>query len=81
LLRHTILHPVLKPGSIARTFFHPKEKQEHCRKFSAKTPIASTSAFSFEIFLNSVSIEDERSLFQLSVIALAIISEDAFLPL
>ena len=39
------------------------------------------SAFSFEIFLNSVSIEDERSLFQLSLIASCTISDEAFLPL
>ena len=48
----------VKPGSIAKTVFWPKGGSiSNCLRFSAKTLIASRSAFSFTICRYSVSIE------------------------
>ena len=45
--RHTVLHPVRKPGSMARIRFCPRgEARSSWRRFSAKTRMASLSAFS-----------------------------------
>ena len=55
--RHTTLHPVLKPGSIPITRFGPKgAASSSWRRFIANTLMASSSACSFEIAANSVSM-------------------------
>ena len=55
--RQTTLQPVRNPGSTPITFFSPSGAESSSwRRFSAKTRIASVSAFSFEKLRNSVSM-------------------------
>lgn len=62
LFRQTTLHPVLKPGSTASMFLYPSGGVIRIsRMFWAKTEIASSSALFFNAFLNSVSMDGERS--------------------
>ena len=45
--KQTILHPVLKPGSIAKTRFSPiGDPNNNCFRFFAKTSMAASSALS-----------------------------------
>jgi len=54
------LQPVLKPGSIASTFFFQRRRKQELPEVSTKTLIASSSAGFFIARRISVSIEDEK---------------------
>ena len=70
LSRHTTLHPVRIPGSTPMTRFCPSgAASSSCRRFSAKTPIASSSAFCFDAAANSFSIEGSSRRLQASLTA------------
>ena len=56
--RQTILQPVRKPGSMANTRFCPNGgASSSWRRFSTNTRMASSSAFSFVMAANSVSMD------------------------
>lgn len=60
--RTTTLQPVRNPGSMAITRFCPSgAERSSCRRFSANTPIASSSAFSLAAASSSVSIDGRMS--------------------
>ena len=72
--KHTTLHPVLYPGSMPIVLLCPSGgDSSNCLRFSAKTAIASLSAFSLLILANSVSMDGFISLLYASSIAFSTI--------
>ena len=78
----TILHPVRYPGSMARIRLDPNgELSSNCRRFSAKTMIASSSAFCLSEVRNSVSREGCNKRLYASRIAFFTCCPASLLPL
>ena len=73
LSKHTILQPVLKPGSIAKIVFSPNGGlKSNWFKFFAKTAIAVVSAFSFALDSASLANAGANNLLNASLIASSI---------
>ena len=79
--RQTTLHPVRKPGSMPSTRFCPSGgASRSCRKFSAKTRIASSSAICLLWLANSVSMAGFSRRLNESSTAFATCSDVSWFP-
>ena len=59
--KHTTLHPVLNPGSIANMRFAPSgAANSNCFRFDVNTRIASLSALIFAWLISSFSKEEDN---------------------